>query len=120
MASKIVAFGFFLALVFATVVESATRAPGLTPILFTGVPESLQTQLDRQREQSAAKRLPEVSETIARTIEGLRATGLAEQAVGVGDRAPAFELPDPLGRTIASSELLARGPIVLAFYRGVW
>jgi hypothetical protein len=84
------------------------------------VAESLQRRLDEQRERSAAKRPPEVSAVISRTIEGLRAAGLAERALGPGDRAPAFELPDARGRAIASGDLMARGPLVLAFYRGAW
>jgi AhpC/TSA family len=80
----------------------------------------LQAELDRQREQSGAKRPPEITAVISRTIEDLRAAGLAERALGVGVEAPAFELPNAVGRPIASADLLARGPIVLAFYRGVW
>ncbi|HEX8299800.1 MAG TPA: peroxiredoxin-like family protein [Rubricoccaceae bacterium] len=48
----------------------------------------------------------------------------AEEAVGialkVGDTAPDFALPDASGRTVRLSDLLASGPVVLAFYRGSW
>ncbi len=48
----------------------------------------------------------------------------ADEAVGlalkVGDTAPDFELPDAMGRTVRLSEMLASGPVVLAFYRGSW
>jgi peroxiredoxin Q/BCP len=36
--------------------------------------------------------------------------------VGVGERAPDFTLPDATGRTVALSDLLSRGPLVLYFY----
>ncbi len=41
-------------------------------------------------------------------------------ALGVGDRAPDFELPDIDGGTVQLSDLLANGPVVLTFYRGAW
>lgn len=81
---------------------------------------SLQEQLDEQRQRSAARRPPEVTEVIQRTVQTLQESGIAEQALAVGDRAPGFALPNVRGETIASGDLLARGPLVLAFYRGVW
>jgi len=35
---------------------------------------------------------------------------------GVGDRAPAFELRRTFDETVASSELLLTGPVLLVFY----
>jgi peroxiredoxin len=37
-----------------------------------------------------------------------------------GDRAPEFVLENASGRMIRLDELLARGPVVLTFYRGAW
>jgi peroxiredoxin Q/BCP len=34
----------------------------------------------------------------------------------VGDRAPDFTLPDTDGKPVKLSELLAKGPVILAFY----
>jgi peroxiredoxin len=50
----------------------------------------------------------------------LVASGLAVRALKRGDRAPAFKLPDADGMLFDSAELLARGPLILTFYRGVW
>ena len=41
-------------------------------------------------------------------------------ALGVGDRAPDFDLPDIDGGTVRLTDLLANGPVVLTFYRGAW
>lgn len=41
-------------------------------------------------------------------------------ALGVGQRAPDFALPDIDGGTVRLSDLLANGPVVLTFYRGAW
>jgi hypothetical protein len=80
----------------------------------------LQDQLDERREASSAKRPAEVNATIARALQALRDSGIAERALGVGDLAPAFSLPNAVGRKVALGDLLARGPVTLAFYRGVW
>jgi peroxiredoxin len=37
-----------------------------------------------------------------------------------GDPLPPFELPDTEGKAVRSEELLAKGSLVLTFYRGVW
>lgn len=82
--------------------------------------ESLQRKLDEQRERSAAKRPAGVNEVLARAIQSLRDAGVGSGAPRPGDRAPAFELPDVRGELVRLGDLLARGPVVLAFYRGVW
>lgn len=63
---------------------------------------------------------PEVHVVMKRATAELIATGQAERALKVGDRAPVFTLDDPDGIPVSSSELLAKGPLVLSFYRGVW
>ena len=55
-----------------------------------------------------------------RATAELIASGAAEKALKVGDTAPAFALKDPDGNLVSSQELLAAGPLVITFYRGVW
>jgi hypothetical protein len=52
--------------------------------------------------------------------EDLIRSGIAEKAKKPGDRAPGFTLPNPNGEMVALSALLARGPMVVTFYRGNW
>lgn len=54
------------------------------------------------------------------TIERLRMLQLVEQGPSVGDLLPDFALPDAGGKIVSSEELLARGPLALAFFRGPW
>lgn len=45
---------------------------------------------------------------------------MASRALKAGDVAPAFALEGPDGTVASSEALLARGPLVVSFYRGVW
>lgn len=63
---------------------------------------------------------PSVIATMRRATAALMASGQAERAIKVGDAAPGFVLSDSDGHPVGSAELLARGPLVLTFYRGVW
>ena len=45
---------------------------------------------------------------------------MSEAGLKAGDRIPEFELPNVEGRLVTSEELLARGPLVLSFFRGGW
>ena len=45
---------------------------------------------------------------------------VAAEACKPGDRMPGFLLPNAEGRLIDSAELLARGPLVVTFFRGGW
>ena len=57
---------------------------------------------------------------MARATAALIASGAASRALKAGDRAPDFTLDGPDGTPVSSADLLARGPLVVSFYRGVW
>ena len=61
-----------------------------------------------------------VIETMHRATSELIASGAASRALKGGDKAPSFTLHDPDGKPVSSAELLAHGPLVVSFYRGVW
>lgn len=63
---------------------------------------------------------PEVFRTMERATAELVASGLAKKALKVGDKAPGFALLDSDGKLVSSASLLAQGPLVVTFYRGVW
>ncbi|KAI1327909.1 AhpC-TSA-domain-containing protein [Xylariaceae sp. FL0255] len=42
------------------------------------------------------------------------------KTVQVGDKLPAFSMSDATGKTVTSSDLLAKGPLLITFYRGEW
>jgi len=63
---------------------------------------------------------PSVIATMHRATAELIASGAATRALKAGDKAPAFTLNDPNGQAISSADLLAKGPLVVSFYRGAW
>ena len=60
-----------------------------------------------------------VHDAMARAINELIASGAAERVRATGP-APVFELKDADGAIVRLSDLLAAGPVVVNFYRGVW
>ncbi len=93
-------------------------APGLS--LSDEPAPTLAQQLQQQREKSVQKIPAEVRRVMKERTEELARSGLVERCLKVGDRVPAFELPDANGKTVRLSDLLQHGPVVVAFYRGGW
>jgi len=81
---------------------------------------TLQDRLDEFKAEFRAARPPEVRAVMERATAELIASGAAGRAIKAGERAPAFTLQAPDGVPTTSAELLARGPLVVSFYRGVW
>jgi len=53
-------------------------------------------------------------------MERVRAAGTVNNALKVGQSVPEFTLPDAFGKEVSLKTLLARGPVVISFYRGEW
>jgi peroxiredoxin len=86
---------------------------------------TLQAKLDAFKADFEAGKPPysvprSVIETMHRATQELISSGPEQRALKVGDPAPAFTLKDPEGKAVSSSALLADGPLVVSFYRGVW
>jgi peroxiredoxin len=63
---------------------------------------------------------PENQAVNERATVALKASGIADRILPVGAKAPEFTLPDQNGKMVLSSDLLAKGPLVIDFYRGRW
>jgi hypothetical protein len=81
---------------------------------------TLTERLDSIREGAKARIPPEARAIMERSIEDLRASGIMQRIARVGQPAPGFALPGAAGQTVDLRDLLARGPVVLSFYRGRW
>lgn len=81
---------------------------------------SLKEELRALRERLEARRPPQDVATMHRAVDELRASGAADCVLKPGARMPDFALPDGDHRIVDSKDLLARGHLVVTFYRGRW
>src|SRR6267154_6502307 len=74
-----------------------------------------------ERKRLIAKYVPPETQAIhARAIAELKKRNLGQNILPLGAKAPEFELHDHDGRNLSSSDLLAKGRLVLCFIRGRW
>ena len=80
----------------------------------------LAEKLDAIRE-GADKRIPPDKRAIMhRATNDLRASGILDGVIKPCDPLPPFALKNAFGQEVRSSELLAKGPLVLTVFRGSW
>lgn len=89
--------------------------PGHILVLMT-LPEALLELSRRHMADLSARDRHDFEDELAR----LRMERVAEEGLGLGDHLPDFALADGAGRFWTSGELLDRGPLVLALFRGDW
>ena len=78
-------------------------------------------QIFAERKELIAKYVPPETQAIhARAVAQLKEKHFAANILPVGAKAPRFDLPDHDGRIVRSSDLLAKGTLVLCFIRGRW
>lgn len=66
------------------------------------------------------ERVPEAGEAYQGLIDHLIRAGATENAPAAGDPLPPFRLPDEDGHLVSSTDLLAKGPLVVSLNRGNW
>lgn len=81
---------------------------------------TLATELTAQKTAIDDMAPAEALSILENSVAAVGDSGIVGRAIGVGDQAPAFTLPDPTGDTVALTDLLTRGPVVVSFYRGGW
>jgi peroxiredoxin len=74
-----------------------------------------------ERKELIAKYVPAETQAVhARAVAELKQQRLAANVLPVGAKIPEFQLQDHDGKSISSSDLLAKGRLVLCFIRGRW
>jgi hypothetical protein len=81
---------------------------------------TLKERLDRIRDGFRKAAPPEGLAVMDKAHRELADSGIMDRIPRVGDKLPAFRLPDTEGNIVDSNTLLAKGPLVVVFYRGVW
>jgi hypothetical protein len=80
----------------------------------------LNEKLRAMKEASRGKLAPGIRQIMAAALHSVEATGQHLLALKPGAAAPVFSLEDHTGRPWSSVELLAKGPLVVDFFRGSW
>ena len=78
--------------------------------------EQLEERQARFKEMAPTERIAAAEGAIADVAD----SGILDKAINLGDKAPGFTLPDALGNSISLYEQLAKGPVILTWYRGSW
>ena len=86
---------------------------------------SLQSRLDEFKRSFESGAPPynaphEAIEKMHRATAELKASGIEDHALTVGDRAPNFTLFNHDHVQVSSNDLLHDGPVVVSFFRGHW
>ena len=100
--------------------RNAPDVSGVSVPIRKGKVMSLKEKLDATRAASALRRPPEQRAIMERATNDLRVSGILSKVAAIGQMAPSFTAQNYDGRTVSSSELLARGPLVVSFFRGAW
>jgi hypothetical protein len=80
----------------------------------------LTEQLNDLKQQLGQEVPREILGEIGQFVQGLVQSGIEKTSCQTGERAPDFTLPDVSGKMVSSEGVLAKGPMVLSFYRGIW
>jgi len=74
-----------------------------------------------ERKELIAKYVPSETQAIhAQAVAELKQRHLAASILPIGAKAPSFQLQDYDGKVVSTSDLLAKGRLVLCFTRGRW
>ncbi len=83
-------------------------------------PMGLNAQMATAKAQMVSQLPADTLAVMGAAGEKLAASGITRNALGVGDSAPDFSLPDQHGNSVVLADLLARGPVVMSVFRGGW
>ncbi|SCZ67679.1 Peroxiredoxin [Epibacterium ulvae] len=82
---------------------------------------TLKEKLEAFREDFETNKAPaEALKVMHGATQALRDSGIMEKTIKLGDKMPEFALTNQDGDTVSLSEKLAKGPLVVSFFRGVW
>ncbi len=81
---------------------------------------SLTEELAIRRDAARNRTPPDKLAVMDRATAALSESGITDSALKPGDTAPEFVLPNALGKPVALTAMLEKGPVVLSYYRGGW
>ncbi|STD55866.1 peroxiredoxin-like family protein [Empedobacter falsenii] len=82
--------------------------------------KNLSQQIEELNENLALQLPPEVLQVFSQSIQDLKTENIEEKCINIGDLFPDFSLPNSNNETIQLKELLKKGKVIVAFFRGNW
>ncbi len=79
-----------------------------------------ETELNKYSAAMSAKTPPDLVRVLEDGMKAVEKSGVVKAAKQVGDAAPDFTLKNATGAEVNLKTLLAKGPVVLTWYRGGW
>jgi peroxiredoxin len=80
----------------------------------------LADRLQQATREWRSRLTPELADTLEALVKHLEVSEITAASLTAHDRIPDFELPNTEGQIVSSRELLARGALVLSYFRGEW
>lgn len=81
---------------------------------------SLSQKLTEIRDGAAKRIPPDKLAIMQRATADLKASGILDDVIKVGDTLPSFQLTNMRGAAVSSQSLLGKGAVVLTVFRGHW
>jgi hypothetical protein len=81
---------------------------------------NLPDALRRQKDDFLQKAPGEVVKIMNDATAALSQSGIEQNCLQTGDKAPDFKLEDSNGNPISLQEMRRQGPVILKFFRGHW
>ena len=81
---------------------------------------SLQLEINELNANLKSQLPAEALELVGAAMEELIATGIENEALGMGAQAPDFSLANATGQAVSLGTARQQGPVILKFYRGNW
>ena len=81
---------------------------------------TLKEDIEKFKEQFIKNVPAETQRVMQEEADRLERSGVTNKCLTKGGKAPSFALTNQENKLISSAELLAKGPLVVSFYRGGW
>jgi len=80
----------------------------------------LALQIEQLNHELSSQLSQDILNAFGSSVEDLKTKNIEDNSIQVGQKMPEFLLPNAYGEKIHSTQILKKGKMILAFYRGNW
>lgn len=80
----------------------------------------LALQIEQLNHELSSQLSQDILNAFGSSVEDLKTKNIEDNSIQVGQKMPEFLLPNAYGEKIHSTQILKKGKMILAFYRGSW